>query len=58
MAKDDNTARMLQTELDVCAEAGHQTGLSQAGGCSVRCMACGGCNNHLGRCVIDDLIKD
>jgi len=50
---------MLQTVLDVCAEAGHQAELYQAGGRAVRgCMACGGCGKHIGRCVIDDWINE
>ena len=57
--KDGNTAHMLQTVLDVCAEAGHQTELYQAGGRAVRgCLACGGCGNHVGRCATDDWINE
>ena len=57
--KDGNTAHMLQTALDVCAEAGHKTELYQAGGRTVRgCMACGGCGDHIGRCAIDDWINE
>ena len=57
--KDGNTAHMLQTVLGVCAGAGHQTELYQAGGRAVRgCMACGGCSKHVGRCAIDDWINE
>jgi multimeric flavodoxin WrbA len=57
--KDGNTAHMLQTILDACVAAGHQTELFQAGGRTVRgCMACGGCGNHIGRCSIDDWINE
>jgi len=57
--KDGNTADMLQTVLDVCAEAGHFTELYQAGGRTVRgCMACGGCGQHIGRCAIDDWMNE
>jgi multimeric flavodoxin WrbA len=57
--KDGNTAHMLQKVLDVCAGAGHQTELYQAGGRTVRgCMACGGCGSHVGRCAIDDWINE
>ena len=57
--KDGNTAHMLQTVLNVCAEAGHQTELYQVGGKPVRgCMACGGCGNHIGRCAIDDWMNE
>ena len=57
--KDGNTAHMLQTVLDVCAAAGHETELYQAGGKAVRgCMACGGCGQHTGRCAIDDWMNE
>jgi multimeric flavodoxin WrbA len=50
---------MLQAVLDVCAAAGHETELYQAGGRTVRgCMACGGCGKHLGRCATDDWINE
>jgi len=40
------------------AENGHQTEmLIQTNGCSTRCMACGGCRNNMGRCVIDEWMK-
>jgi len=57
--KDGNTAGMLQTVLDVCANVGHKTELYQVGGRAVRgCMACGGCGKHIGRCAIDDWINE
>ena len=57
--KNGNTAHMLKTVLDVCAGAGHQTELYQAGGRTVRgCMACGDCSNHIGRCATDDWINE
>jgi len=50
---------MLQTVLEVCAEAGHQTELYQAGGRAVQgCMACGGCSNHIGHCSTDDWVNE
>jgi len=57
--KEGNTYHMLKTVLEVCANAGHETELFQAGGLAVHgCRACGGCSNHLGRCAIDDWIND
>ena len=54
-----NTAHMLQTVLDVCKNAGLETQLYQAGGKPVHgCKACGGCGNHLGKCVTDDWINE
>jgi multimeric flavodoxin WrbA len=54
-----NTAHMLQTVLDTCAAAGHETEFYQAGGRPVRgCTACGGCGKRIGRCVIDDWINE
>ena len=54
-----NTAHMLQTVLDVCASAGHQTELYQAGGRTVHgCKSCGGCGSHIGRCATDDWINE
>jgi len=54
-----NTARMLRQVLDVCAQAGHDVELYQAGGRPVRgCMACGGCGSHIGRCVTDDWVNE
>lgn len=52
---DGNTVHMLNTVLSVCAEAGFDTELYQAGGRAVRgCMGCGGCGKHAGRCAIND----
>jgi len=57
--KDGNTAHMLQSVLEVCAAAGHETELYQAGGRAVRgCLACGGCGVHIGRCVTDDWVGE
>ena len=57
--KDGNTAHMLKSVLDVCALAGHQTELYQAGGKTVRgCVACGGCASHAGRCAIEDWMNE
>ena len=57
--KDGNTEHMLRTVLKVCAEAGHETELYQAGGRAVRgCLACGGCGKHLGRCATDDWVNE
>ena len=54
-----NTAHMLNTVLDVCKEAGFDTELYQAGGRTVRgCLACWGCEEHIGRCSIDDWVND
>jgi multimeric flavodoxin WrbA len=54
-----NTAGMLQTVLDVCAEAGFETELYQAGGRVIRgCTACGTCGKTLGRCGIDDWMNE
>jgi len=54
-----NTAQMLQTVLDVCAGAGFETEMYQAGKREVRgCMACGGCVKHKGRCAIDDWVNE
>ncbi|MCL2203343.1 MAG: flavodoxin family protein [Defluviitaleaceae bacterium] len=56
-----NTAGMLNTVLAVCAAAGHETELYQAGGRQVRgCCACGGCSpkRSPGRCAIDDWINE
>ena len=56
---DGNTAHMLQTVLDVCAEAGFETELYQAGGKPVPgCRACGGCGKHRGRCAVDDWVNE
>ncbi|MCL2009441.1 MAG: flavodoxin family protein [Synergistaceae bacterium] len=57
--EEGNTARMLQTVLDVCAGAGHRTELYQAGGRAVHgCTACGDCGSHVGRCAIDDWMNE
>ncbi|MCL2508472.1 MAG: flavodoxin family protein [Oscillospiraceae bacterium] len=57
--QDGNTARMLKTVLGVCAEAGCDTELYQAGGRTVRgCVACGGCGTHIGRCATDDWMNE
>jgi len=54
-----NTFAMLQTVLNVCANAKHETETYQAGGRTVRgCMACGKCGEHIGRCAIDDWMNE
>ena len=56
---DGNTAGMLNKVLEVCASAGHETELYQAGGRAVHgCKACNGCANHLGQCSIDDWVNE
>ena len=57
--QDGNTAQMLNTVLEVCANAGHETELYQAGSRTVQgCKACGGCGKHIGRCAIDDWVNE
>ena len=57
--KEGNTAGMLKTVLEVCANAGHETELYQAGGLAVHgCKACNGCAAHLGKCAINDWINE
>ena len=57
--KNGNTFEMLNTVLSVCKEAGFETELFQAGGLPVRgCLACGGCGQTIGRCVIDDWVNE
>jgi len=55
-----NTAKMLETVLNVCREAGFDTELYQAGGLTVKgCLACSSCfKNHPGCCVTDDWMND
>ena len=54
-----NTSHMLDTVLGVCANAGHDTELYQAGGRTVQgCKACGGCGKFKGRCAIDDWVNE
>ncbi|MCL2212925.1 MAG: flavodoxin family protein [Oscillospiraceae bacterium] len=54
-----NTAAMLNTVLEVCSEAGHQTELYQVGGRAVRgCAGCGGCGKNLGTCAIGDWVNE
>ncbi|MCL2579754.1 MAG: flavodoxin family protein [Oscillospiraceae bacterium] len=57
---DGNTAHMLQAVLDVCAQAGAETELFQAGGREVKgCMACGGCaKRHPGECATKDWVNE
>jgi len=56
---DGNTAHMLRSVLEVCAAAGVETEFYQAGGRAVAgCMACGGCGDHIGRCVTDDWLGE
>jgi len=57
--REGNTALMLQTVLETCAAAGHETELYQVGGRAVRgCVACGGCSRHIGRCAIEDWLGE
>lgn len=54
-----NTARMLQTVLDVCKDAGMETEFYQAGGKPVRgCISCGSCRKNTERCAIDDWMNE
>ena len=56
---DGNTSHMLGTVLDVCAQAGFETELYQAGGREVRgCKACYGCRSKPGACSIDDWVNE
>ena len=57
--KEGNTAGMLKTVLEVCANAGCETELYQAGGRAVHgCRACNGCATHIGRCAVDDWVNE
>jgi len=57
--KDGNTMHMLQTILDICNEAEHETEIYQAGGKPVRgCMSCYKCSENIGHCAIDDWINE
>ena len=57
--KDGNTAHMLKTVLEVCALAGVETELYQAGGRAVHgCLACGSCGENPGRCATDDWLNE
>ena len=57
--KDGNTARMLNTVLEVCGSAGLETEFFHAGGRTVKgCAACGGCGRHTGRCATDDWVNE
>jgi len=57
--KEGNTALLLRTVLDVCAAAGHETEMYQAGGRAVRgCTACGACGKNAGRCAVDDWMNE
>lgn len=54
-----NTAHMLRDVLTVCAEAGFETEVYQAGGRAVKgCTGCGGCSVNKGRCATDDWINE
>ena len=54
-----NTTLMLRTVLDVCAQAGFEIELFQAGGRNVRgCMACGACSKNIGQCATDDWVNE
>ena len=57
--KDGNTSHMLKTVLEVCAAAGVETELYQAGGRLVQgCLACGGCGKKIGKCATDDWVNE
>ena len=57
--KEGNTALLLNTVLQVCADAGHETELFQAGGRPVRgCVGCGACGINKGRCATDDWMNE
>ena len=57
--KNENTAHMLGTVLEVCANAGHETEVYHVGGRETRgCVACGGCRTHTGKCAIDDWMNE
>jgi len=57
--KEGNTALLLNTVLEVCAAAGHETEVYQAGGRAVHgCMACGQCGTNIGTCAIDDWMNE
>ncbi|MCL2564383.1 MAG: flavodoxin family protein [Defluviitaleaceae bacterium] len=54
-----NTFHMLNTVLEVCKNAGHETEMFQAGGREIRgCLACGGCFKNKGKCVTDDWMNE
>jgi multimeric flavodoxin WrbA len=54
-----NTETLLRTALAVCADAGMETKLFQAGGLETRgCKACGACKKHPGSCVQKDWVND
>jgi len=56
--KEGNTAAMLNTVLNVCKEAGHETEFFQAGGRAVHgCKACGSCGTQKGKCAIEDWVN-
>jgi multimeric flavodoxin WrbA len=57
--QEGNTADMLKTVLSVCAAAGHDTELFQAGGRPTQgCLACEQCDNHPGVCVTADWVQE
>jgi len=55
-----NTAFMLKTVLDVCASAGHEVEVYNAGGRAVHgCLGgCGYCTANPGKCVTDDWVNE
>ncbi|MCL2528449.1 MAG: flavodoxin family protein, partial [Defluviitaleaceae bacterium] len=56
--KEGNTAQMLGTVLKVCAGAGYETEMFQAGGRQVNgCRACGHCTTNKGQCAIGDWVN-
>lgn len=57
--RDGNTAHMLQSVMDICGKAGHDTEFYQAGGRELRgCLACFSCMKNPGRCATDDWINE
>ncbi|MDR0558400.1 MAG: flavodoxin family protein [Treponema sp.] len=57
--KNGNTAKLLDTVLEVCEQAGLDIQLYQAGGRDVHgCRGCTACWQNKGRCVIDDWMNE
>jgi multimeric flavodoxin WrbA len=57
--KDGNTRHMIDSVLQICADAGCETEVFQAGGLPVRgCLSCNHCMSHPGECVTKDWVID
>jgi multimeric flavodoxin WrbA len=57
--KDGNTRHMIDSVLKICADAGHETEVFQAGGLPVRgCLSCNHCWNNPGRCITQDWVQE